>query len=105
VARYGTDGAAVPRSLTDYIAGRRGYDYNEHGRAGNPDTEFVPDEIVERFCVIGPPETHIVRLTELARLGVGHFGLYLQHDAQDSTLAAYGRAVIPLVGEHLLARS
>ena len=105
VARYGSDGAAVPKSLTDYISGRAGYDYNEHGRAGNPDTEFVPDEIVERFCVIGPPETHVARLRELAGLGVGHFGLYLQHDAQDATLAAYGNQVIPLVNEHLRARS
>jgi probable F420-dependent oxidoreductase len=105
VARYGADGRAVPRSLTDYIAGRQGYDYNEHGRAGNPDTAFVPDEIVERFCIIGPPETHIARLTELAGLGVGHFALYLQHDAQDATMAAFGDHVIPNVGEHLLARS
>jgi probable F420-dependent oxidoreductase len=105
VARYGSDGRAVPTSLTDYIAGRQGYDYNEHGRAGNPDTEFVPDEIVERFCIIGPPETQIARLTELASLGVGHFALYLQPDAQDATMAAYGDQVIPNVGEHLLARS
>ena len=54
--------ARCRRSLTDYIAGRQGYDYNEHGRAGNPDTEFVPDEIVERFCIIGPPATQIARL-------------------------------------------
>ena len=105
VARYGADGSAVPRSLTDYIAGRKGYDYNEHGRAGNVHTEFVPDEIVERFCVIGPPETQIARLTELAKLGVGHFGLYLQHDAQDATLATFGTEVIPVVNEQLLARS
>src|ERR1700733_8030890 len=32
VGRYGGEGAAVPRGLTDYIAGRQGYDYNEHGR-------------------------------------------------------------------------
>jgi hypothetical protein len=44
-------------------------------------------------------------LTELAGLGVGHFALYLQHDAQEETLAAFGDAVIPFVGEHLLARS
>jgi probable F420-dependent oxidoreductase len=105
VNRYGGEGAAVPTSLTDYIAGREGYDYNQHGRAGNTHADFVPDEIVERFCIIGPPETHVARLRELAGLGVGHFGLYLQHDAQDATLAAYGNAVIPGVAEHLLARS
>ncbi|HTX12772.1 MAG TPA: TIGR03842 family LLM class F420-dependent oxidoreductase [Solirubrobacteraceae bacterium] len=102
VSRYGGDGSAVPRSLTDYIAGRQGYDYAEHGRAGNTHTEFVPDEIVERFCIIGPPQTQVARLTELAGLGVGHFALYLQHDAQEATLAAFGDEVIPSVTRQLV---
>ena len=105
VNRYGGDGAAVPRELTDYIAGRQGYDYNEHGRAGNTHTEFVPDEIVERFCLIGPPSTHVARLKELVELGVGHFGLYLQHDAQEATMAAFGEHVIPVVNAPIAARS
>ena len=45
-----------PQALTDYIKGRQGYDYNEHGRAGNTHTDFVPDEIVDRFCLLGPAE-------------------------------------------------
>jgi probable F420-dependent oxidoreductase len=105
VNRYGGGGQAVPRGLTDYIEGRRGYDYNEHGRAGNTHTEFVPDEIVERFCLIGPAETQIARLRELAALGVGHYALYLQHDAQDATLSAYGELVMPGVDDPLLARA
>jgi alkanesulfonate monooxygenase SsuD/methylene tetrahydromethanopterin reductase-like flavin-dependent oxidoreductase (luciferase family) len=96
---------AVPTSLTDYIEGRQGYDYNEHGRAGNTHAEFVPDEIVERFCLIGRDEAHIARLNELAGLGVDHFALYLQHDAQDATLAAYGSRIIPAVNEPLPARA
>ena len=104
VKRYGGEGAAVPQSLTDYIAGRQGYDYNEHGRAGNTHTEFVPDEIVERFCLIGPPAAHVAKLRELAAVGVDHFGLYLQHDAQDATLSAFGEHVIPAVTESLPAR-
>ena len=43
----------VPKALTDYIKGREGYDYNEHGRAGNDHVDFVPDEIVDRFCILG----------------------------------------------------
>ena len=104
VDRYGGEGAAVPQTLTDYIADRQGYDYNEHGRAGNSHTAFVPDEIVERFCLIGPPATQVARLRELAGLGVDHFGLYLQHDAQDATLAAYGAHVIPSVNDPVMAR-
>jgi probable F420-dependent oxidoreductase len=104
VARYGTDGP-VPKALTDYIAGRAGYDYNEHGRAGNPHTAFVPDEIVDRFCLLGGVDQHVARLSELAALGVDQFAVYLQHDGKEQTLAAYGEHVIPAVTEHLLART
>jgi probable F420-dependent oxidoreductase len=104
IARYGGDGAAVPATLTDYIAGREGYDYNEHGRAGNTHTSFVPDEIVDRFCLIGPPEAQIERLNELADLGVDQFALYLQHDSKDATLASYGERVIPAVNTREAAK-
>ena len=104
VSRYGT-ASDVPRALTEYIAGRQDYDYNEHGRAGNTHTAFVPDEIVDRFCILGPVEEHVRRLSELAALGVDQFAVYLQHDGKDSTLAAYGEQVIPAVTELLPARS
>jgi len=94
VRRYGTDGP-VPKALTDYIAGRQGYDYAHHGRAGNPDTEFVPDDIVDRFCLTGPAGAHIDRLHELASLGADQFAVYLMHDQPAQTLAAYGATIIP----------
>lgn len=104
VNRYGNEGGAIPQSLSDYIAGREGYDYNEHGKAGNTHADFVPDQIVERFCLIGPPEHHVERLKELAAVGVDHYGLYLQHDAQDATLHSYGQRVIPQVSQAVRAR-
>ncbi len=94
VARYGEDGP-VPRVLTDYIKGREGYDYAHHGRAGNPSTDFVPDTIVDRFCLLGPAGAHLDRLRELAGIGVDQFAVYLMHDQPGETLAAYGREVIP----------
>jgi probable F420-dependent oxidoreductase len=94
VERYGS-GGAVPPVLTDYIKGRQGYDYAEHGRAGNTHTSFVPDEVVDRFCILGPVESHLKRLAELRDLGVDQFAVYLQHDAKESTLAAYGEQIIP----------
>ncbi|MFF5290814.1 TIGR03842 family LLM class F420-dependent oxidoreductase [Paractinoplanes globisporus] len=96
VARYGADGA-VPQVLTDYIKGRQGYDYAEHGRAGNTHTTFVPDEVVDRFCILGPVEHHLKRLAELRDLGVDQFAVYLQHDAKEETLAAYGSQIIPAI--------
>ncbi|MGH9058934.1 MAG: TIGR03842 family LLM class F420-dependent oxidoreductase, partial [Acidimicrobiales bacterium] len=94
VARYGAT-AAVPAALTDYIKGREGYDYREHGRAGNTHTGFVPDEVIDRFCLLGPASRHIERLQELQILGVDHFALYLQHDHKLGTLESYGEHVIP----------
>ncbi|MEU1166285.1 TIGR03842 family LLM class F420-dependent oxidoreductase [Streptomyces sp. NPDC005921] len=105
VARYGNEGAAIPKALSDYIAGRESYDYNSHGKAGNDHTSFVPDEIVDRFCLVGPPEEHIRRLRELESLGVDQFALYLQHDAKDATLASYGNSVMPVVNPAGRAKS
>ena len=104
VTRYGDDGS-VPKALTDYIAGRQGYDYNEHGRAGNTHADFVPDEIVDRFCILGPAEEHVRRLEELRSLGVDQFAVYLQHDGKAQTLEAYGETVIPAVRTHVTAKS
>ena len=98
VDRYGAD-APVPTALTDYIKGRKGYDYNEHGQAGNTHADFVPDEIVDRFCILGGVEEHIRRLTELKELGVDQFAIYLQHDGKDETLNAYGEQILPAIAE------
>jgi probable F420-dependent oxidoreductase len=97
VARYGTDGP-VPRALTDYIAGRQAYDYSHHGQAGNPSASFVPDGIVDRFCLLGPAAAHVERLRELAEIGADQFALYLMHDDEEHTLDAYGDSVIPELG-------
>ncbi len=104
VARYG-EHSEVPDALTEYIKGREGYDYNEHGQAGNVHTQFVPDEIVDRFCILGPVEQHVRRLNELRDLGVGQFAVYLQHDAKDETLQAYGEKVVPAMAESVLAKT
>jgi probable F420-dependent oxidoreductase len=95
VSRYGESSKLVPTALTDYIKARQGYDYAHHGRSGNPDTAFVPDEIVDRFCLIGPAEAHIAKLAALRDLGVDQFAVYDMHDAKESTIDAYGRTIIP----------
>ena len=97
VARYGEDGE-VPHALTDYIRARQGYDYSHHGKADNPSTDFVPDEIVDRFCVLGTVEDHLEKLNELKELGADQFNIYLMHDAMEETLDAYGEQIIPALG-------
>jgi alkanesulfonate monooxygenase SsuD/methylene tetrahydromethanopterin reductase-like flavin-dependent oxidoreductase (luciferase family) len=104
VKRYGTQGA-VPQALTDYIAQRTGYDYNEHGRAGNTHTSFVPDDVVDRFCILGDVADHVAKLEALRGLGVDQFALYLQHDSRDETLRDYGNHVIPAINSLPPARA
>lgn len=96
VAKHGA-GSEVPTALTDYIAGREGYDYNSHGKAGNDHVDFVPDEIVDRFCVLGTAEQHIEKLEALRELGVHQFAGYLQHDNKEETLRVYGERIIPAI--------
>ncbi|MGW9183544.1 TIGR03842 family LLM class F420-dependent oxidoreductase [Agromyces sp. NPDC055661] len=104
VAKYGMHGT-VPDALTEYIKGREGYDYNEHGRAGNLHTEFVPDEIIDRFCLLGTADQHLDKLKQLAELGVDQFAGYLQHDNKEETLRVYGETVIPAMTEHITAKA
>ena len=94
VSRYG-DSSSVPAALTDYIKGRQGYDYKQHGQAGNTHTTFVPDVIVDRFCILGKVDEHLKRLNELQEIGVDQFSIYLQHDGKQETLDAYGKHILP----------
>jgi probable F420-dependent oxidoreductase len=106
VERYGDQGGGgVPQALTDYIKAKRGYDYNEHGKAGNTHTDFVPDDVIDRFCLIGPIEHQLARLNELRDLGVDQFAVYLQHDDKDRTMAAYGEKIIPNLTARTKAKS
>lgn len=104
VKKYG-EGSAVPKALTDYIKGREGYDYNQHGQAGNTHADFVPDEIVDRFCLIGTAEEHIKKLKTLKEMGVDQFAGYLQHDNKEETMRVYGETVIPALSEHIVAKA
>lgn len=105
VARYGDDpSTTIPSALTDYVAQRPGYDYNEHGRAGNTHADFVPDAVIDRFCLFGPPAAHIERLEELREIGVDQFAVYLQHDAKAATLEAYGETIIPALSGPPIAK-
>jgi len=95
VERYGTDGSVIPEALTDYVAARKFYDYDEHSRVGAKHGAFVTDEICDRFCVLGNAEQATAKLKELESIGVTQFNIYLMTHGQEDDLAAYGRDVIP----------
>jgi probable F420-dependent oxidoreductase len=85
----------LPDALTDYIAAREGYDYTHHGRAGSENAEFVTDEVVDRFCVIGGPEQVRARLGELRDLGVDQFNIYSMVDDPRAVITGFGSEIIP----------
>jgi probable F420-dependent oxidoreductase len=95
IDRYGTDGSAVPKALTDYVQARKFYDYNEHSRVGARHGEFVTDEICDRFCVIGSVDECSKKLRELEGIGVDQFNIYLMTHGQEETLQAYGDSILP----------
>jgi probable F420-dependent oxidoreductase len=85
----------LPDALTDYIAAREGYDYAHHGRAGSDNAEFVTDEVVDRFCVIGGPDQVRARLGELRDLGVDQFNIYSMVDDPRAVITGFGSEIIP----------
>jgi len=87
----------LPAELTAYVHDREGYDYLHHAEVGSSNASFVTDEIVDRFCLVGPPERHIARIRELAAAGVDQFNLYLMNGNEEEQLEIYGREIIPAV--------
>jgi len=85
----------LPEELTTYIRTREGYDYHHHAEVGSDNAAFVTDEIVDRFCLVGSAENHLVRLRELERAGVNQFNLYLMNGNEEEQLELYGRDIIP----------
>jgi probable F420-dependent oxidoreductase len=101
VRRY--NDAELPAGLTDYIAARERYDYAHHGRAGSGNAEFVTDEVVDRFCVIGPPGRVRERLAQLHELGVDQFNIYSMVDDPRGLIRSFGSEIIPAFSRPLAA--
>lgn len=93
VKRYST--TDLPQELTDYIKARDHYDYSDHGRTGAEHAQFVPDEVVDRFCVIGTRDQCLAKLRELEALGVDQFNIYTMVDDPAAVIERFGNDIIP----------
>jgi alkanesulfonate monooxygenase SsuD/methylene tetrahydromethanopterin reductase-like flavin-dependent oxidoreductase (luciferase family) len=93
------DPAELPPGLTGYIRNREGYDYHHHAEVGSDNVQFVTDEVVDRFSVIGSVDDHVAKLRVLADAGVDQFNIYLMNGNEEDTLAAYAREIIPQTRE------
>jgi probable F420-dependent oxidoreductase len=95
----------LPEELTTYVRSREGYDYLHHAEVGSSNAQFVTDEIVDRFCLVGDVDRHIERLHALAEAGVDQFNLYLMNGNEEEQLEVYGREVIPALRDVAPARA
>ena len=93
ISRYKPE--ELPASLTSYVQDRSGYDYQHHAEVGSDNARFVSDEVVDRFCLVGPVEAHRQKLRKLAEAGVTQFNIYLMCGDEEQTLESYKREVIP----------
>ena len=93
------DSDMVPQSLTTYIEKRRGYDYSKHGQSDNPYLDFITEDIVREFAVLGDPDSHIVKLQALQKAGITQFNIYLDSGHEEKIIADYGETIIPAFNE------
>jgi probable F420-dependent oxidoreductase len=85
----------LPPALTSFVQDRGTYDYQHHCEVGSGNADFVSDEVIERFCLIGTPEAHKKKLRELQNAGVTQFNIYLMCGDEEQSLAEWVKLVLP----------
>jgi probable F420-dependent oxidoreductase len=86
---------SLPPALEAFIAERPDYDYLHHVRRDVDQSSYVPDEIIDRLCLIGTPAECAERVRELAGLGVTHINFYAQTDDYDRQMEIWAESIIP----------
>jgi len=97
VSRYRPE--ELPPELTAYVGNRKGYNYLHHAEVGSSNAEFVTDDVVDRFCIVGSAANHIQKLRELRSIGVTQFNIYLMSGDEEEILKIYGSEIIPIVSK------
>jgi alkanesulfonate monooxygenase SsuD/methylene tetrahydromethanopterin reductase-like flavin-dependent oxidoreductase (luciferase family) len=85
----------LPPALTSFVQDRGHYDYQHHCEVGSDNADFVSDEVIDRFCLVGPAEAHKQKLRALAAAGVTQFNIYLMCGDEERSLAEWSKLVLP----------
>lgn len=96
IARYKPE--ELPPALVSYVRDRPGYDYRHHCEVDSDNKQFVSDDVVDRFCLLGPAARQVEKLRALAAAGVTQFNLYLMSGDEEAQLEAFARDVVPRMG-------
>ena len=83
----------------------RGYDMTQHTRADSPQAELLTPAFVDRYAVVGPPDTCVRRLRELAALGLDKFVVIgptagADRDAARAAEERFAAEVLPAFATH-----
>lgn len=96
VEKYGKGGGGdIPTRLTDYIEGRKGYDYRHHADKDADHLDFISSDIIDSFGILGSVEQHVAKLKELEAAGVTQFNIYLMCGEEERIVAEYAEHIIP----------
>jgi len=93
ISRYKPE--ELPPALTSFVRNRGGYDYQHHCEVDSSNANFVSDDVVDRFCLVGPAEAHREKLRKLASVGVTQFNVYLMCGDEEDTLEQYKKEILP----------
>ena len=85
----------LPPALTSYVQDRGSYDYKHHCEVESDNADFVSDEVVDRFCLLGTAKAHQEKLRQLEEVGVTQFNIYLMSGDEEQTLESYQNEVLP----------
>src|SRR5271165_7048989 len=87
ISRYKPE--ELPPALTSYVSNRGAYDYQQHCEVESDNSKFVTDDVIDRFCLVGPAQAHRKKLRALADAGVTQFNIYLMCGEEEATLETY----------------
>ncbi len=86
---------SLPPELEAFIAGRPGYDYYKHVHTDSAQAGYVPDDVIERLCIVGAIDRCAERVGELREAGVTHLNFYAQTENFDEHMKLYADHVLP----------
>ncbi len=67
----------------------------QHAKKDAAHLDFVTEDVVESFGVLGEPEQHAQKLKELEEIGVTQFNIYLMNTEEERIVAEYSNKIIP----------
>jgi probable F420-dependent oxidoreductase len=90
-----TGANSLPPELEAFISKRPEYDYYKHVHTDSAQADYVPDDVIERLCIVGPIERCAERVEELRAAGVTHLNFYAQTDHYDEHMELYSKHILP----------